>query len=129
MGDNLSEPFDDNRTADFVIVPDVVGLRFLEARDVANAAGVSVANPDPDGPPIGAIVWPTNPAVARQHPAPGTVLHRWDSLRVWLLTDLEPDMARKLDVPPPSVDSAHSTPDRPIEVTDITGEESTEGPR
>ena len=40
------------RFADRVTVPDVVGLPFHVGRDVAWEAGVSLANPDPDGPPI-----------------------------------------------------------------------------
>jgi hypothetical protein len=34
-------------------VPDVVGLLFAVARQRAWDAGVTLANPDPDGPPIG----------------------------------------------------------------------------
>jgi hypothetical protein len=41
---------DDQRAAEFVIVPDVVGERFLSAREMAQAAGLTLANPDPDGP-------------------------------------------------------------------------------
>jgi len=92
----------DKRAADFVIVPDVVGLSFLAARERAAAAGLSVANPDPDGPPIGALVWPNNPIIQSQHPEPGSMLYRWDSLQVWLRSDFEPDLARNLDDSPPS---------------------------
>jgi hypothetical protein len=105
---------DDQRAADFVVVPNVVGERFLPAREIALSAGVTLANPDPDGPPISAIAWPNNPVVQSQSPVPGSVLHRNDSLRVWLRIDREPDMARKLDEPPPSADLEHATPDKPI---------------
>lgn len=53
----MPDPLDgDERAADFVIVPDVVGMPFLAARGVASAVGLSLANPDPDGPPIGGMV-------------------------------------------------------------------------
>ena len=126
MGNNVSAPLGEDPVTDSVIVPDVVGLPFLEASEIASAAGVSVANPDADGPQISAIVWPNNPTVQSQHPAPGTVTYRWDSLAVWLRSDFEPDMARKLDTPPPSTDRAHAMPEAPIQVTDVANEESPE---
>jgi hypothetical protein len=117
----MPDPFEgDKRAADFVIVPDVAGLPFLAAREIASAAGLSLANPDPDGPPIGAIVWPNNPTIQSQQPEPGSMLYRWDSLQVWLRSDFEPDMARKLDDSPPSVDRAHATPETPPETIEIT---------
>ncbi|ABM10437.1 hypothetical protein AAur_pTC10201 (plasmid) [Paenarthrobacter aurescens TC1] len=109
------EPTDDQRAAEFVVVPDVVGERFLSARDVALSAGLALANPDPDGRPISAIAWPNNPVVQSQSPGPGSVLYRNDSLRVWLRIDREPDMAHKLDEPPPSVDWEHATSDKPTQ--------------
>jgi hypothetical protein len=119
---------DDQRAAEFVIVPDVVGERFLSAREIAQSAGLTLANPDPDGPPISGIAWPNNPVVQSQSPTPGSVLYRNDSLRVWLRVDLEPDMARKLDEPPPSVDWDHATPDKPVRrvelSSDNTGDET-----
>lgn len=115
---------DDQRAADCVIVPNVVGERFLKAREIAQAAGLTLANPDPDGPPIGAIAWPNNPTIQSQFPVPGMVLYRYDSLRVWLRSDLEPDMAQKLDDPPPSIDSARATPELPVRTIELTSESS-----
>ncbi|GAP61197.1 hypothetical protein AHiyo1_48690 [Arthrobacter sp. Hiyo1] len=114
---------DDQRAADFVFVPDVVGERFLKAREIAQAAGLTLANPDPDGPPISELAWRRNTTIQSQSPDPGIVLYRNDSLRVWLRSDLEPDMARKLDSPPPSVDSAHATPEDPPRIVTLTGED------
>ncbi|WP_222193108.1 PASTA domain-containing protein [Modestobacter italicus] len=71
-----------DRAADLVLVPSVVGLEVEVARRVADAAGVALAQPDPDGPPLGALTWPERHRVVGQHPAPGSVLHRWDSLVV-----------------------------------------------
>lgn len=113
---------DDQRAAEFVIVPDVVGARFLSAREMAKAAGLTLANPDPDGPPISAIAWPNNPVIQSQSPAPGSVLYRNDSLRVWLRLDVEPDMARNLDEPPPSVDWDHATPDDPAQRVELSSD-------
>lgn len=113
---------DDSRAADFVIVPDVVGMPYLVAREMATGASVVLANPDPHGPPIGAIVWPNNPPVQSQRPEPGSVMHRWGSLQVWLSTNLEPDMARRPDDPPPSVDRAHATPEVEAETIETTSD-------
>lgn len=62
---------DDQRDVELVFVPDVTGMRFLAARDAASAAGLSLANPDPDGPPISTVAWPQNPTIARQGPVTG----------------------------------------------------------
>lgn len=117
----MPDPFEgDKRAADFVIVPDVTGLPFLAAREIASAAGLSLADLDPEGPPIGAIVWPNNPTIQSQQPEPGSMLYRWDSLQVWLRSDFEPDMTRKLEDSPPSVDQARATPETPAETIGIT---------
>jgi hypothetical protein len=71
-----------DRAAPSVIVPDVLGLPFHIGRDVAAAAGVALANPDPDGPPIGALAWPGLFYITSQSPAAGTELRRWDSVAV-----------------------------------------------
>jgi len=47
-----------DRFADRVTVPDVVGLPFHIAQDMAADAGVALANTDPDGPPISGLAWP-----------------------------------------------------------------------
>jgi len=65
-----------------VIVPDVVGLPFHIGRDVASDAGVALANPDPDGPPIAALAWPGLFYITSQHPPAGTEVHQWDSVIV-----------------------------------------------
>jgi beta-lactam-binding protein with PASTA domain len=87
---------DGNRAADKVVVPDVVGFTFSAADELATAAGLSLANPDPDGPPIGSIVWPHNPTVVAQDPPPATAAHQWDSLRVWVSSGFEAEPARKV---------------------------------
>jgi beta-lactam-binding protein with PASTA domain len=76
-----------SRAADRVTVPNVVGLTFASGREVAYDAGVTLANPDPDGPPIGALAWPGVFVITSQEPAQGASLHRHDSLLVWLGSD------------------------------------------
>ena len=65
-----------------VTVPNVVGLPFHVGRDLAHEAGVTLANPDADGPPIGALAWPGLFYITSQHPAPGTALSEWDSVDI-----------------------------------------------
>ncbi|WP_198588162.1 hypothetical protein [Geodermatophilus chilensis] len=72
----------DDRCAELVVVPDVVGLEVGRAHRVAQAAGVALAPPDPDGPPLGALTWPGEYVVTAQTPVGGSVVHRWDSVVV-----------------------------------------------
>lgn len=65
-------------TREIVTVPDVVGLPFQVGRDLASEAGVTLANPDPDGPPISALAWPGLFYITSQSPAPGTRVEQWD---------------------------------------------------
>lgn len=71
-----------DRAADRVTVPDVVGLPFHIGRDIAEAAGVTLANPDPDGPPISALAWPGLFYITSQRPPGGTEVYRWDSVGI-----------------------------------------------
>lgn len=89
-----------DRFSDPVVVPDVVGMFFGLGRAVANEAGVALANPDPDGPPIGALAWPGIFVITRQDPEPGTTLNRWDSVHVWVRAD-EASSSVELPTTPP----------------------------
>ncbi len=75
-------PGDVWRLTDVVTVPDVVGPPLAHARNVAHDAGVVLAQPDSDGPPLGALSWPGEYLVTGQSPRPGTRLWRWDSVVV-----------------------------------------------
>jgi hypothetical protein len=108
------------RSAELVVVPDVIGEHFLRAREVAQAAGLTLASPDPDGPPISSLVWPGDPIIASQSPAPGTTLHENDSLRVWLRSDLGPELARKSADPSPPVRWEHATPADPVHMIELS---------
>jgi len=77
------------RHTDAVEVPDVVGLSLPVARARAHEAGVSLAQPDPDGPPLAALTWPGEYVVTGQSPAPGARLWRWDSVVVSWTADNE----------------------------------------
>ncbi len=62
-------PGDVWRLTDVVTVPDVVGPPLAHARNVAHDAGVVLAQPDSDGPPLGALSWPGEYLVTGQSPA------------------------------------------------------------
>ena len=100
------------RFADRVVVPEVVGLPFHVGRDVALRAGVSLANPDPDGAPIGALAWPGLFYITSQDPAAGTVLYRWDSVAVEVVAYGEADFTAAVIRPAvPPADSVHAVPE------------------
>lgn len=94
-------------------MPDVVGMPFHVGRDAAFAAGVTLANPDPDGAPIGALAWPGLFYITSQHPAAGTDLYRWDSIVVEVVEHGTAESgAPGPDAQHPPADSAHAVPDR-----------------
>lgn len=62
-----------------VEVPDFRGMQALNAWLAGHDAGVLLAGPDPDSPrPL------LHGRIARQNPPPGTQLHRWDPVTVWV---------------------------------------------
>lgn len=65
-----------------VIVPNLVGMAFHDARDLVAELGVALANPDPDGAPIGAIAWPELFYIATQSPPAGADVGAGESIRV-----------------------------------------------
>jgi hypothetical protein len=65
-----------------VVTPDVVDLLVDDARRLAQAAGVVLAQPDPDGPPLAALTWQLPVTVTSQDPPPGTVVDQWESVVV-----------------------------------------------
>jgi hypothetical protein len=75
-------PGDRWRRTDAVTVPNVVGLHIREASETASAAGLKLAQPDPDGSPLAALTWPGDFWITAQHSPPGTQLWRWDALVV-----------------------------------------------
>lgn len=111
------------RLADRVTVPDVVGLPFHVGRDIAAEAGVTLANPDPDGPPIAALTWPGLFYITSQSPAAGATVYRWDSVAVETTPYGEADSdAATAPTKPPSSEIAHASPEREF-FTDLTDSE------
>ncbi len=70
------------QAGDDVVAPDVVGLSLADGCRVAGEAGVTLAQPDPDGPPLGALTWPGEYVITGQGLQPGTSMKLWDSLVV-----------------------------------------------
>jgi len=70
------------QAGDDVAAPDVVGLPLAAAGRVAGEAGVALAQPDPDGPPLAALTWPGEYVITGQVLQPGTPMKLWDSLVV-----------------------------------------------
>jgi hypothetical protein len=68
--------------AEWVEVPQLVGMVVADARQAGHRAGLVVMSPDVDGPPLGALTWPGIWMVTTQRPAPGTRLRRWDSVMI-----------------------------------------------
>ena len=75
--DGESQAFPDD-----VVVPDVVGMVVDEARAVADTAGVVLAQPDADGPPLSALTWRLPAVVTSQDPPAGTPTRRHASVVV-----------------------------------------------
>jgi hypothetical protein len=92
-----------------VTVPNVVGLRFDVADGVARDHGVTIANMDPDGPPIGALAWRRLVYVSSQQPAAASIVTRNDSVRVELVDQGDAgDREVRPDPQPPTIDAAHA---------------------
>ena len=104
---------DRDRIADVVVVPDVVGRTVDDGRQVAHEAGLVLAQPDPDGPPLAALTVPGLFLITEQDPAPGTRLYCWDSVRVRFRTDAEgPAGVREPRRPLPDPDALSATTER-----------------
>ncbi|MFE7845722.1 hypothetical protein ACFUTX_11100 [Microbacterium sp. NPDC057407] len=115
------------RIADVVVVPDVVGLPFHVGRDIAADAGVTLANPDPDGPPIGALAWPGLYYITSQSPGAGAKAYRWDSVAVEIIAHGEADSSAAWIQPEqPPADAAHAVPE-PEYFVHLSGDNDSRG--
>lgn len=63
-------------------MPNVIGLHVRDAQRVASDAGVKLAQPNQDGPPLSALTWPQDFWITKQTPPPGARLWKWDSVIV-----------------------------------------------
>lgn len=116
----------DDRLADRVTVPDVVGLPFHVGRDIAGEFGVTLANPDADGPPIGALAWPGLFYITSQNPPAGTEFYRWDSVVVEIVEYGEAERGALRHTPePPFADGAHAKVE-PVAFVDLIRHEALE---
>jgi len=70
------------QAGDNVVAPDVVGLSRADAFRVASEAGVALAPPDPDGPPLTALTWPGEYVITGQALQAGTAMKWMESLVV-----------------------------------------------
>jgi PASTA domain len=68
---------------DDVVVPDVVGRTWDDAREVLFLARLVAVGPDPDGPPLAEFGWPGG-VVVRQEPRGGAVLPAGSPVTVWV---------------------------------------------
>jgi hypothetical protein len=69
--------------AEGVVVPDVIGLAWDDARTVLHRTGLVAVGPDPDGPPLAAVGWPDG-VVVDQRPEPGAVLPSGAPVTLWI---------------------------------------------
>ena len=86
--------------ADEVVVPDVRGLVVDDARGIAGLAGVVLAPPEPDGPPLAALTWRKPVVVLTQDPPPGTSVPRYASVVVTWTPDEAGVREPRRPVPP-----------------------------
>lgn len=114
---------------ELVVVPEVVGKPFHVGVEIAAEAGLTLANPDPDGPPMGALAWPGLFYITAQEPPPGTEVSRWTDVVV----EITPYGVSGSDVPrvpstAPPIDVAHAKAQRDIHIDVVgDGEERPEG--
>lgn len=82
----------DRRAAPVVAVPDMVGCTVPSGIRIASEAGVALAQPDPDGPPLGALAWPHPETfvIRSQSPSAGSRVYQWDSIVVHLKQVVDP---------------------------------------
>lgn len=112
------------QVGNIVTVPDVVGLPFGVGRDLAHDRGVTLANPDPDGPPVGALAWPGLFYITSQRPSAGTMVTRHASIAVEVTAHGSADQSAERPNPTrPPTDSAHAVAERACRV-DLTGPHS-----
>ncbi|MEO9139505.1 MAG: PASTA domain-containing protein [Jatrophihabitans sp.] len=89
------------RCTDIVEVPHIVGLHIRDAERAAYTAGLKLAQPDPDGPPLAALTWPDDYWITEQEPAAGSRRWRWDSLVVHWSAHPDEDGVREPRRPTP----------------------------
>jgi beta-lactam-binding protein with PASTA domain len=73
---------------DEVLIPDVVGMVVDDARKLAQTVGITLAQPDADGPPLSALTWRLPVVVTSQDPPAGALIRRNHSVVVTWSSEL-----------------------------------------
>ena len=113
-----------DQVGNLVTVPNVVGLPFHVGRDLATERGVTLANPDPDGPPVGALAWPGLFYITSQRPEAGAVVTRHSSVVVEITEHGDTQQpSERIDPNDPHAAPAHARPDelRSLDLSDSDG--------
>ncbi len=95
-----------------VVVPDVVGMLWDDARQVLHEAGLVGVSPDPDGPPLAAMGWP-NVVVTDQSPESGARVPAGSPVTLWLEPGGGSAGVREPRRPKPSPKTDRETRDEP----------------
>jgi len=66
-----------------VVVPNVIGMRWDDARKALHDLGLVAVSPDPDGPPMAALGWPDG-VVTDQSPESGARVLAGSPVTLWL---------------------------------------------
>jgi hypothetical protein len=83
-------------------------MPFHLADALAASHGVTLANPDPDGPAIGAIAWRRSVYITSQDPSAGSIVSRHSSVTVEIVEHGDADdMAVRGQPDAPPADAAH----------------------
>lgn len=73
----------DLRRRSSVVVPDVIGMSWDDARQVLHDRGLVGVGPDPDGPPLAALGWPDG-VVTDQSPESGAKVPAGSPVTLWV---------------------------------------------
>jgi transposase-like protein len=83
LADEMLEPPDKRRRRSTITVPNVIGMSWDRARQVLSEKTLVAVGPDPDGPPLAALGWPSG-VVVDQSPESGAKVPPGTSVRLWL---------------------------------------------
>lgn len=73
----------ERRRRSTVVVPNVVGMSWDDARQVLQGARLVAVGPDPDGPPLAALGWPDG-VVTDQNPESGAKVPIGSAVALWV---------------------------------------------
>lgn len=82
-GDLIERAARELRRSSTVVVPNVIGMSWDEARDVLGKKDLHAVGPDPDAPPLTALEWPTA-IVTDQSPESGAKVPAGSAITLWV---------------------------------------------